>query len=216
MAARTKTFSTSGQGVAIAFFVKRGLDSKGTVAVRHAQRWGLRRQKWDWLAGHDLEHTDWHELNPESPSYLFVPRDNELGPVYQRYLSVSYLFPVNSVGIVTARDGLTIHWSSDEVWRAVTVFSLMEPELARQGYKLGKDVRDWRVKLAQKDLLDSGPMREQIIPILYRPFDVRYTYYTGRSRGFICRPRPEVMRQMLGRENLGSSRPSSIKTSSAP
>ena len=35
------------------------------------------------------------------------------------------------------------------------------------------------------------------MPILYRPFDVRYTYYTGHSRGFLCMPRQEVMRHML-------------------
>ena len=78
----------------------------------------------------------------------------------------------------------------------------MEPELARQGYALGKDAQDWKVALAQKDLLDSGPTREKVVPILYRPFDVRRTYYTGQSRGFICRPRPEVMRHMLAGENL--------------
>jgi predicted helicase len=78
----------------------------------------------------------------------------------------------------------------------------MEEEIAREGYNLGKDARDWKIKLAQKDLLDSGPSKDKIVPILYRPFDVRYTYYTGRSRGFICRPRPEVMRHMLAARNL--------------
>ena len=56
--------------------------------------------------------------------------------------------------------------------------------------------------MAQKDLLDSGPSAGKIVQILYRPFDVRYTYYTGRSSGFICRPRPDVMRHMLAGENL--------------
>ena len=64
------------------------------------------------------------------------------------------------------------------------------------------DARDWKVELAQKDLKESGPDKEKIVPILYRPFDVRYTYYTGKSRGFHCMPRPEVMRHMM-RENLG-------------
>lgn len=40
------------------------------------------------------------------------------------------------------------------------------------------------------------------LPLLYRPFDVRYTYYTGRSRGFHCMPRPEVMHHMLAGENV--------------
>ena len=83
-----------------------------------------------------------------------------------------------------------------------TDFSEMDPELARQGYKLGKDTRDWKVTLAQKDLRDSGPTRENVVPILYRPFDVRYTYYTGHSRGFMCTPRHEVMRHLLAGENL--------------
>jgi len=112
------------------------------------------------------------------------------------------MFPVNSVGIVTARDKLTIGWTPEEIWQRVRLFSRMDPELAREAYGLGKDARDWKVQLAQKDLLDSGPTREKVVPVLYRPFDVRYTYYTGRSRGFICMPRPEVMRHMVAEQNM--------------
>ncbi len=53
------------------------------------------------------------------------------------------------------------------------------------------------------DLNRSGLNDALVKPILYRPFDTRYTYYTGDSRGFICRPRPEVMRHMLAGQNLG-------------
>ena len=38
---------------------------------------------------------------------------------------------------------------------------------------------------------------------MYRPFDIRYTYYTGKSRGFICMPRPEIMRHILEGNNYG-------------
>jgi len=54
-------------------------------------------------------------------------------------------------------------------------FSRMDPEFAREAYGLGKDARDWKVSLAQEDLLKSGPDRKHIVPILYRPFDVRIT-----------------------------------------
>jgi predicted helicase len=67
---------------------------------------------------------------------------------------------------------------------------------------LGKDARDWKVELAKKDLLSSGLDKKKIVPILYRPFDIRYTYYTGKSRGFLCMPRPEVMRHMIPGHNL--------------
>jgi len=41
-----------------------------------------------------------------------------------------------------------------------------------------------------------------IIPILYRPFDIRYTYYTGRSRGYICRPRQSIMNNLIKKDNI--------------
>ena len=141
------------------------------------------------------------EINPTSPFYLFAPRDDALEAKYRRFTSVPDAFPVNSVGIVTARDRLTIRWSEREAWDTVRAFSQMDPELAREAYQLGKDAQDWKVEMAQNDLLDPGLTREKVVPILYRPFDVRHTYYTGRSQGFICRPRSEVMRHMLAGEN---------------
>ncbi len=171
--------------------------------VWHAEVYGTRERKYNWLNAHDHGETEWRKLNPTAPFYLFVPRDDLLEADYLRFIPVPDIFPVNSVGIVTARDHLTINWSADEVWNTVRAFSGMDPEMARQGYKLGKDAQDWKVTLAQKDLRDSGLKQEKIVPILYRPFDARYTYYTGRSRGFICRPRSEVMRHMLAGKNLG-------------
>ncbi len=92
-------------------------------------------------------------------------------------------------------------------------FASLDPEIARQGYQLGDDVRDWKVKLAQEDLKKSGPTKENIVPILYRPFDIRFTYYTGRSKGFHCMPRGEVMRHML-QPNLALITPRQFKEQS--
>jgi predicted helicase len=200
------------QGVAIAFFVKRG-KKKGRVEsprVRHAEIWGLRDHKYQWLEKYEVAKTDWRDLDPKHPFYLFIPRDEALGARYEVFPSVSQIFPVNSVGIVTARDNLTIHWSPEDVWRIVTVFSRMDHELARQGYELGKDAEDWKITWAQKDLMDSGPSREKVVSMLYRPFDIRHTYYTGKSSGFHCRPRPEVMHHML-QENLALITPKQNK-----
>jgi hypothetical protein len=92
------------------------------------------------------------------------------------------------------------------VWQTVCELVALEPEAARERFRLGKDVRDWSVARAQQDLREAGVPNEsakaRIVPILYRPFDVRYTFYTGRSRGFHCMPRPEVMRHLLAGENV--------------
>ena len=190
------------QGVAIAFFIKRGGKQERDTQVHHADLYGARESKYDWLDGHDHGTTEWQVLNPVSPHYLFVPRDESLEAVYRVFSGIPEIFPIKSVGIVTARDHLTIRWTDQEVWSTVRTFSGMEPELAREAYELGKDARDWQVKLAQVDLRERGLTQDDIFPILYRPFDVRYTYYTGQSRGFLCRPRREVMRHMLNGKNL--------------
>ena len=109
---------------------------------------------------------------------------------------------MNSVGIVTARDALAVQWSADDVWDVVSDVVRGDTEDVRSEYRLGKDARDWRVEWAQEDLRRAGPSRNDIVPILYRPFDTRFTYYTGRSRGFLCRPRAEVMGHMLAGENV--------------
>jgi hypothetical protein len=200
------------QGVAVALFVKRGGTSrKRDAVVRHAELWGSRQSKYDWLDAHDLRRTGWRKLAPAAPLYLFVPRNGALEAVYRRFPAIPEMFPENSVGIVTARDRLTIHWTPDEAWKTVVVFARMDTELARRGYQLGKDVRDWKVALAQKDLLDSGPSREYVARILYRPFDLRYTYYTGRSRGFIGQPQQRISCHMLAGDNVALITPKRVE-----
>ena len=189
------------QGVAIALFIKKKGKKKecSDLSFRTLGQTGRKicpthkgRQKKHFLAGDKTK----------ARLLFFVPRDENLLEQYERYPKITDIFPVHSVGIVTARDSLTIRWNKNDVWTTVMNFSRLDPEMARTAYQLGKDARDWKVELAQKDLTSSGLDRKNIVPILYRPFDVRYTYYTGRSRGFHCMPRPEVMGHML-EENLG-------------
>jgi len=189
------------QGVAIGVFMKEP-SKNGPARVQYADIWGLRETKYQILAEMDTDTTKWEKLKPSSPFYFFVPRDEELLPEYERGWKITEVFPVHSVGIVTARDRLTIRWSPSEVWDTILDFSSLPSEEARDKYNLGKDVRDWKVSLAQKDLQRTGLHRELVIPILYRPFDIRYTYYTGHSRGFIGQPLPGVMRHMLAGENM--------------
>ena len=131
------------------------------------------------------------------------PYDSSNWAEYEKGWKVDQVFPVNSMGIVTARDKLAIRWSADEVWQTVNDFAQLPIEEARQKYKLRRDSTDWKVALAQEDLLHSELTKDLIVPILYRPFDRRWTYYTGKSSGYICRPRPKVMRNMIDGSNLG-------------
>jgi len=206
------------QGTAIALFIKESAkepaDKKGKNKdqnIFHSDLWGIRSKKYEWLLENDMRTTKWQNLSPKSEFYLFIPRDEKLLELYEKAPKITDIFPINSVGIVTARDKLTIQWTPQKVWTTVLNFSKMDEDVARLTYDLGKDVRDWKVKLAQKDLIDSGLDKERIVPILYRPFDIRFTYYTGKSRGFHCMPRQKIMRHML-QENLGLIIPKRVET----
>jgi len=188
------------QGVAIALLIKS--ENIRKLSVYQDDLYGLRDEKYEWLKNNDFTTNKYPEVQPKSPYYFFIQRSVDNIAHYLEWMKINEIFPVNSVGIVTARDKLTIKWSKDEIWRTILNFSSYEEEFARSAYDLGKDVRDWKVRFAQKDIVENGLDKEKIKPILYRPFDIRYTYYTGNSRGFHCMPRPEVMKHMV-KENIG-------------
>ena len=196
------------QGVAIGLFVKRRGAGRDPARVFHADLWGAREDaagggKYGWLAANDAATTEWTELAPKPPLYLFVPRDETLSEEYQACASIAEIFPLNSVGIVTARDKLAIRWTAEDMRSVAEDFVSRDPESTRAAFSLGADSSDWKVADAQQDLRDHPEADEHVAPVLYRPFDMRFTWYTGRAGGFICRPRPNVMRHMLVGENLG-------------
>lgn len=199
------------QGVAIAFFIKRGGKTKAEAVVRHAQLYGPREVKYDWLNTHDLETTDWQQLRPSSPFYLFIPRDEKYLSRYLSFASIAAVFVKFNSGIIAGRDRLAVHFTADELWRTLVAFSKMQPELARQAFALGKDARDWSVVRAQEDLRDAGLDRDRLVRLTYRPFDTRWTYNTGKNKGFLRWLYPEFMRHMLAGDNLALVAPKQHK-----
>jgi hypothetical protein len=200
------------QGVAIVIGVKKkqvnAKAAKPLAQVQHAELWGDRAGKYHALQQLGLQSRDgekplWQPLAPLAPQLVLVPRDTQLLAEYQAGFSLHAFMPVNSVGIVTARDALSIDMDKQALWQRVNDFAQLPPEVARAKYALGKDVRDWAVTTAQADVVQHlAP--ERLLPLTYRPFDNRWTFYTGNSRGFLCYPRGDVMRHMF-RGNLGLS-----------
>jgi predicted helicase len=173
-----------------------------TQKVQRNDLYGKRNKKYEWLENHRLQQNGYEELKPQSQFYFFKKQNYKLNESYQKFIPVNELFPVNSAGIVTARDHFTIHWKKKEVWRIINQFKDLPEKEARTLFGLGEDTRDWKVTLAQEDINQSGPSKDQVVPVLYRPFDERFTYYTGNSRGFHCMPRGKVMQHMLTEDNL--------------
>jgi len=188
------------QGTAIALFVKK---KEGTgCKIVHRDNYGLRQTKYEWLESRDFKKKDYESLKPETPGYFFIKRNTHAIEHYNDWLKINEIFTVNTVGFVSGRDSLNFAFSPSEVWSRLELFSKMDTELARQAYALGKDSRDWKVKNAQEDFKNSGKLKELITSILYRPFDYRFTYYTGNSRGLYSSPQKAMM-QHVQKDNLG-------------
>jgi predicted helicase len=203
------------QGVSISIFIKTKQHSEqkkqtSLGEVYHADFYGNRQAKFDLCLENSLKTVQWETLQPHAPFYLFKPQDTTHKKIYDEGWSVKDIFNINSVGIVTARDNLTIQATEKQAFDTAVKFVSLKEEEARFHFSLGEDARDWKVTLAQEDLrktsLDKKDKtkldKSKVVPIAYRPFDIRYTYYTGKSRGFHCMPRGEVMKHFL-HKNIG-------------
>ncbi|MBN2412060.1 DNA methyltransferase [candidate division KSB1 bacterium] len=191
------------QGVSINLLIKTKNKQKVLSSLKYIDCWGLRDKKYNFLWNNGIENIKFTEITPQSPNYYFVPVDFSLQKQYDSGIYIPDLFTINSVGIVTARDQFCIQEDKLKITNIINDFVKLDVETARNKYQLGKDVRDWKVHLAQNDLVSSGLNTTRICPISYRPFDIRYTYYTGRSKGFHCMPRGNVMQHFFQRKNLG-------------
>jgi predicted helicase len=194
------------QGVSIGLFVRKegvsrskSQEQQPLAKIFRFDLLGSREEKYEWLKKTTFGKTKWEPINPKSPFYRFELQDDALWDEYNLGWKVTDIFPVNSVGIATGRDALAIQFSEDDMWNTVRKFVTASDAEAREEWSLGDDAQDWQVKLAQKDVEKSGIKKDKVVPVLYRPFDTRYTYYTGNSKGFLCRPRPNVTNHFLGK-----------------
>ncbi|MBN2746215.1 MAG: N-6 DNA methylase [Bacteroidales bacterium] len=201
------------QGVSINFFIKTGKKKTNELGkVFHFDLYGKRDFKYDFLNENSVVTVDYQELPNVTPNYFFVNKDFDEQNNYDKGFSISELFPLNNVGIVTARDNFTIHSTKEEVKSTIDTFLSLEDELARSRFNLGKDVRDWQVNFAKRDLENNYPNTGVFTKFSYRLFDDRWTFYTGKSKGFHCYPRTEVMQHFTKGKNVGLTLCKQFKT----
>ena len=198
------------QGTAISIFIKNATDDlnkKESAKIKHAEFWGTRKDKYRVLESEDVFTTDWRELAPQFPHYLFKPYGTELISEYERGWRIDDIFMKGSVAIITARDALNVHYTEEQVVDELYDFVNMTSEDARERFRLRDDVDDWKWDWALSDVRkhlqdDGAPDRRRVYRYSYRPFDTRYVFYTGKSRGLMCRPRHDISGHMLAGDNL--------------
>jgi len=191
------------QGVCIIILVKRGSEGKTNIAnVYRSDLWGSREEKYAQLSALSLSSIKWDRLTPCSPQYLFCREDHSLKEQYENGIHIKDLFPINGTGVLTKRDKLCIHFERDEALQSALDLAHKPKDFVAEKYSIRQDVRDWKYQWAKEDVLNSTLSMDMVEAISYRPFDTRYAYYTGQSRGFMGWPVHAIMQHMLIPHNI--------------
>ncbi|HUG00049.1 MAG TPA: type ISP restriction/modification enzyme [Ilumatobacter sp.] len=197
------------QGVAIGLFIKRR-GAPGATTVKHADLWGTRQSKYDFLRKASVGSVSWQSITPARPYYLFRPDDSEMRSEYESSgPRLTELMPVSVSGVVTARDRLVVDLDADALLDRIDDFrsrTLSDADL-REKYFGGKgarqyesgDSRGWKLAAARKRLREDKHWRDRVIACCYRPFDVRPMYFVP---WMVDWPRPEVMHHMTAGPNI--------------
>lgn len=187
-------------GTNIALFVKHNdKRKKGELAaVHYLDLYGLRKNKYEALDALTVENADWQTLECKAPNYFFVPKDFGEQEEYERGIKLDDLFLENNSGIQTKRDSVNIFYDAKQREIVKDDFIHLAEVDLRNKYIL-KDGRDWQLIWAINDIERNKILTDSIS---YRPFDVRYTNYTGKTKGIIAYPRYDLMKHMLNTANV--------------
>ena len=191
------------QGVAIMLAVKHpeGLQRpNGTPPiVKHASLWGSRESKYAALNDSDLNDIEWMELKPDQPHYLFLPQSIDLQQEFESGWAINRVFPVNSLGITTARDDFAVTFERQII--EVHINDLISNK-ATDADLLSKynlhDTQSWKINESRSKLRKSFSSH-LIRQIDYRPFDLRWSYHNS---AILERDRSDVMNHLHYEENL--------------
>ena len=177
------------QGVSINIFIKKKIDSKKLADVYHYDLYGKRDFKYNFLERSSIEKIEWNKLEYSNPNYFFVYKDFSAIEDYAKGIKLNNLFQINSSGIETQRDKLAVKIDKSELVDVCKDFIELNEIEIKNKYKV-KDGRDWTVLNAKNDILFNG--LKKISKIYYRPFDKRYSYLSGTTKGFVAYSRYSI------------------------
>ena len=182
-------------GTSINIFVKTSKKQSDQLAtVYYTDVYGLRKDKYDFLSSNELKNIKFRELKYSAPFYSLRITDEDGKEEYNKGFRINDIFKNLTLGFVTANDKLNISFNPNEQIAKINELINMPEKEWRIKYRREKDSRDWKYQNAKNDALSFKGVVQKVI---YRPFDTRYTYYTGNSRGLYSSPQSSILSHML-------------------
>jgi predicted helicase len=189
-------------GVSINIFVKTGKKKKTELGqVFHYNLQGKRELKYNCLNNSSIKSLNWDKIIVNEPNYFFVKKNFQLSGIYNTGFKLDNFFKLNTVGVSTFNDNLTVKFSKEELVNNINIIkSNSNLEYLRNELKIKEDSRDWKLENAKNDIENQN--LDKIGLVYYRPYDWRYTLHTTKSKGFIAYPRPLLVANLFKKENL--------------
>ena len=191
------------QGVAISVLARR-------PSPVFDEQWVLQRSdllgvdtfKFDTLLANTTSSLAAESFSALPPEYIFDHRDEDKKVEYEQFSSLPSIFSQNgdpAPGIVTTHDEFAITFTREEqIEKVEALLGTRNEAEARSLFRLCSQSQ-WDYAQAKKELR-RGKWREEIVGILYRPFDLRVTVY---NRHVAVHRRERLSRHMLAGENVG-------------
>ena len=190
------------QGVCISFFIKN--DKIKEKGVYHLDIYGKREEKFEEILEVDIEKKSFEKVNPTKPFYLFIPQNEVLRYEYEKGISLRDIFLEKNTGIITKRDKMAFKFNKEEIKNVIKdVYNLSHEKIKEKYNKIGWESRDGKIEFCKQDVMNNGLEEKLFMKCNYRPFDERWTYYTGNSKGFMGWPVYDIMQHFIDRENVG-------------
>lgn len=149
--------------------------------VRRGDAYGTEESKLKWLAGNSFSLVNLVECQILPPENLFVPLDPIKRSEFREFPSMREVMDRNgdpAPGIVTTHDEFAIAFTPSEAMQNVDLLlQTADEKAARLIFRLCTQSQ-WNYASAKKALA-SGTWKEEIKPLLYRPFDNRFTVYNA-------------------------------------
>jgi predicted helicase len=189
------------QGVSINFFIKTGNKKPNELGqVFHYDLYGKRELKYDFLLENSVKTTQYQKLENIAPHYFFTPKDFDEKKTYDKGFHLLELFLENSLGVLSKNDDVAISFDKSTLKERIENFTTLTESEVKKTYNIKDDSRDWILSKAMQDLKENYKA-ENYKHITYRPFDNRWTFFTGKPKGFFAYSQNRIMRNLKGGNN---------------
>ncbi|CAL2081290.1 putative N6 adenine-specific DNA methyltransferase [Tenacibaculum dicentrarchi] len=165
------------QGVSINIFVKTGdKKPKELGKIFHADLFGKRDFKYDFISENNLASIKWKILENKKPYYFFVPKDFQSEEIYNKGIKINELFNTYGPGVETGQDKLFVSHNKKTLKNTFNILSEKNENYYKELSIINKKSYLIKDKLFNDDLSDV-PIKKYI----YKIFDFRYIAYANKS-----------------------------------